>query len=438
MSRISSRVLYGVLFAGGLTLLGATAANAAETNGEDSILGGTQAVPAVTAPVEVDGLALSLFGDSSTTSSDSAAPVATQESSPTTSGSDGIAGGSQVAPVVTAPVDISSVAVSVFGESSTAGNSSTDGASAAGGSAPTTDGEDSTAGGSQVAPVITAPVDLGGVAVSLFGDSSTAGGSSSDAVAGGNADGSGNGAPSTTGDDSVAGGTQIVGGITAPVTVGGIALAPFGDATTAAGGPAAPADGTPSESGSSDGPSTDGENAIAGGSQVAPVITAPVNLGAIAVSLTGDSETVGGGQNGATVGETNDEGPAQTTGEDSTLGGTQIAPIVTLPISLGDIAISVTGDSETGDPGVTVPGGTDPETEGPVTGVEPIVPVIPATNERGALGTSLAGFRVQAIDGSHLASTGADVSGLLAASGMVLLLGAALLLSKRVAKNHRG
>ncbi|WP_251856643.1 hypothetical protein [Herbiconiux sp. L3-i23] len=432
MSRITTRVLYGVLFAGGITLLGATAANAAETSGEDSILGGTQAVPVITAPIQVDGLSLSLFGDSATSGSGATAPVEAPVSAPVTGGADGIASGSQVAPVVTVPVDISDVAVSVFGDSSASstGASSTSGEAAS--SAPTTEGTDSVAGGTQVAPVVTAPIDVSGVAVSLLGDSSTTSVGNAGAVnapVGGAAT-----APSTTGNDSVAGGSQIGGAVTAPISVGGVALAPFGDATTT--GSTGSGAALPS-GGSAGGATTEGEDSLGGGTQVVPVITAPIDLGGIAVSLTGDSEVTGGGSDGATVPVTGGS-EATTSGNDGILGGTQIAPIVTLPISIGDIAISVTGDSETGTPGggSTDPG-TDPGTEGPGTGEQPDDTVAPGATAV-ASGISLAVLDTRPVAGSQLAWTGADVSGLLAAAGMVLLLGAALLVSRRLARNSRG
>ena len=44
MRTYAKRVLWGTLIAGGITLLGATAANAAETSGDDGLLSGTQAV----------------------------------------------------------------------------------------------------------------------------------------------------------------------------------------------------------------------------------------------------------------------------------------------------------------------------------------------------------------------------------------------------------
>mgnify|MGYP007088003851 CR=1 FL=1 len=58
------RALWGTLLAGGITLLGATAANAADTSGEDGLLSGTQADTAITAPVTIVDNAVSLLGDS--------------------------------------------------------------------------------------------------------------------------------------------------------------------------------------------------------------------------------------------------------------------------------------------------------------------------------------------------------------------------------------
>lgn len=43
------RALWGTLIAGGITLFGATVANAAETTGDDGLLSGTQAETAITA-----------------------------------------------------------------------------------------------------------------------------------------------------------------------------------------------------------------------------------------------------------------------------------------------------------------------------------------------------------------------------------------------------
>ena len=53
MHKIVTHALWRVLIAGGISLLGATAANAAETDGDDSLLGGTQALIEAVVPVDV-------------------------------------------------------------------------------------------------------------------------------------------------------------------------------------------------------------------------------------------------------------------------------------------------------------------------------------------------------------------------------------------------
>ena len=53
MHTFIKRALVGTLLAGGITLLGATVANAAETTGEDGLLSGNQALIDVSAPVSI-------------------------------------------------------------------------------------------------------------------------------------------------------------------------------------------------------------------------------------------------------------------------------------------------------------------------------------------------------------------------------------------------
>jgi len=59
------RALWGTLIAGGITLFGATVANAAETTGDDGLLSGTQAETAITAPVSVVNNAISVVSEPS-------------------------------------------------------------------------------------------------------------------------------------------------------------------------------------------------------------------------------------------------------------------------------------------------------------------------------------------------------------------------------------
>ncbi|MEI5584053.1 chaplin family protein, partial [Agromyces sp. CCNWLW208] len=178
MKRYVSRALYATLFTGGLMLLGAGVANASETTGEDGILSGTQLGISVELPVTISGNAVSVIGDSE--SSDASTEVSTGDSagwsSPVavTSGEDGIGSGSQAIVEVAAPVTVGGNAVSVVGDSSSSG-ATTEVASGggAGDADAATSGEDSILGGTQGIVDVSAPVTIGGNAVSVIGDSST-------------------------------------------------------------------------------------------------------------------------------------------------------------------------------------------------------------------------------------------------------------------------
>src|SRR5512139_2365741 len=98
MKRFVSRALYATLFTGGLVLLGAGAAHASDTTGEDGILSGTQLGISVELPVTISGNAVSVIGDSG--SSDATTAVTTGDSGAgssepvaVTSGEDGIGSG---------------------------------------------------------------------------------------------------------------------------------------------------------------------------------------------------------------------------------------------------------------------------------------------------------------------------------------------------------
>jgi len=181
MNSAVKKGLYCALFVGGLSLLGIGAANAAETSGDDGTASGTQAIASLLAPVAVHDTAISVIGDSSSggTSPGTAGPSGTQapDGTATTSGEDGTASGSQAILGLTAPVDVGGNAISVLGDSRTAGTGETE--PAAGGPSddpaapgPATSGTEGVASGTQVAPTAIAPVELSGNAVSVLGDSS--------------------------------------------------------------------------------------------------------------------------------------------------------------------------------------------------------------------------------------------------------------------------
>jgi hypothetical protein len=126
MKKYVSRALWCALLAGGLTVLGATAANAAESGGEDGLVSGNQVLSSITAPVTVEGNAISLLGDSSSSGTSTGPAVVTDgtdSDSAVTDGEDGVASGNQVSPDVTAPVAVEGNAISLLGDSSSSGTS---------------------------------------------------------------------------------------------------------------------------------------------------------------------------------------------------------------------------------------------------------------------------------------------------------------------------
>lgn len=82
MNKHVKYALWGVLLAGGVSLLGASAANAAETDGDDGLLSGTQILAPITAPVNVVGNAVSVLGTSVVASAPAAAPAAAPAPAP--------------------------------------------------------------------------------------------------------------------------------------------------------------------------------------------------------------------------------------------------------------------------------------------------------------------------------------------------------------------
>lgn len=245
MQKFVSRGLWGVLFVGGLSVLGATAANAAETTGEDGVAAGTQAIITVELPVTIAGNGIGVLGTADSSGGTTPAPAPTVAVSPpaSTSGADAILSGTQALLDVAVPITLADNAISVLGESSAAPAPAAaptatpaEAPAAPVAAEPTTDGSDGVASGTQVVPVVTAPITIGDNAISVLGSSSVEGAEATagEPVATGPAS-----APSTDGSDGVASGTQVVPVITAPLTVGGNAIGVLGDSTTtgsAAGG----------------------------------------------------------------------------------------------------------------------------------------------------------------------------------------------------------
>jgi LPXTG-motif cell wall-anchored protein len=411
MKKLIVRGLYFGLFVGGLTLLGATAANAADqTSGEDGLLSGSQIGAVVDLPIDITGSAISVLGDGSSTDSSvaTAEPAvepqpASEAATPATSGDDGIGSGSQAIVDVAIPIDVSGNAISVVGDSSSDGATTetappAEVAAADEGPAATTSGDDAILGGTQGIASVEVPVTIGGNAVSVLGDSSSSDSAvspapASDAPASGSASSGSDGSAVTSGEDGVASGNQVLPDLFAPITAGGNAIAVAGDATSSG---SAVTGGTASGSGSP--ATTTGDDGIAGGNQIVPVVGLPITLGGNAVCVVGDCTT-----GGSIVTPTDPTGPTDPT--DPT--------------------------DPTGPTGPTGP--TDPTT--PIVPTEPSAPAGPVgpMSPAGPSAPHFASAFVSASgsDASGLAQTGVSAAPELGALGFLLLAGVVLLITSR-------
>src|SRR5690606_23060912 len=209
MNKVVSRALWGAFFVGGLTVLGAGAANAADTSGENGAASGNQIGILGELPVTIGGNAISILGDSESSGSSTATmtDASSTAGSSATSGEDGIASGNQVIPDIVAPIVASGNAISILGDSSSDGTYTgvmrTDGT--INGTTAGTTGEDAIASGNQVIPDANLPITIGGNSISVIGDSSTEGTTTGTMPTEGTSDGTTAG---TTGEDGIAGGNQ--------------------------------------------------------------------------------------------------------------------------------------------------------------------------------------------------------------------------------------
>jgi hypothetical protein len=161
---------------------------------------------------------------------------------------------------------------------------------------------------------------------------------------------------------------------------------------------------------------TDGDNGTLGGTQVAPDAAVPVTATGDAISVIGDSSSSGASTGGGIAGVDTGTPGVTTSGDDGILGGSQLAPAVTAPVTVGGDAVSVIGDSST-----TSGSGDTGGSGGDVGGVDTFPP---------ATGTSVADLSVDA-----LAETGVPALSALALGILLLMTGIAVTLRK-VALRH--
>lgn len=120
MNTTLRKCLLGTCFAGGMIVLSATAANAADTtSGKDGILSGSQVVAPVSAPINLNATSLGILGNSSSTASGGAhsAGTGTSPTAPaaSTSGSNSIGSGTQIVAPITVPINLGSSSVGLLG-----------------------------------------------------------------------------------------------------------------------------------------------------------------------------------------------------------------------------------------------------------------------------------------------------------------------------------
>ncbi|MHC5557777.1 hypothetical protein [Kocuria sp. U4B] len=442
MRKDIQRGLYGLALATGIFILGTSEATAAETTGEDSIAGGTQAGSELTTPVTVSDNAITLIGDPTTGSTDSTTGstpgAAGGGTTAVTDGDNSIAGGTQITPVITAPIGIQDNAVTLISDPTTGSTDSGEAPTTSGGtSAPTpaTTGEDSIGGGTQITPVITAPITVEDNAVTVIGDPTTG---STDSTTGSTPGAAGRGTTAVTdGDNSIAGGTQITPVITAPLGIQDNAATVIGDPTTGS------TDGNTDGGSTGPAPVTDGEGSLSGGTQITPVITAPITVEDNAVTVIGDPTTSSGDTTSGGTGSTGTDGAGTGPGTDDNGLGVDAGAEGTVGVGGADGAVAGgarthdgTEDAHTADELTTgaASDGTavtaDASADHRVTAASSSVS--PASSAGAGLSTEEIGHRRSgATPGGVLAHTGATAS-MMAGMGVALMVaGAVLVLAGR-------
>ncbi|WP_327048555.1 chaplin family protein [Microbispora sp. NBC_01189] len=338
----------------------------ADTDGSHSVLGGNQVDIPVTLPIDISGNAVAVVGESHGSSLGGAAVQGAGQGAGRnrTSGAGSILGGNQVVAPITAPIDVCGNAVAVLGEADAGcrGGAAVKGSGRRGGAGGNvTSGAHSVGGGNQVVAPITAPINLCGNAVAIFGDATA--GCRGGAYVGGARPAVRAGGNRTSGRSSILGGNQVVAPITAPINLCGNSVAVLGDAFSgcrggsSVGGPGG--HGGYGHHGHGDhhrprpgsgGHDTDGRYSVGGGTQVVAPITAPVEVcGNGSGSCHGGSTPGHGGHgHGGHGGWSGGSGGNVTSGSHSVDGGNQVVAPVTVPVNVCGNAVAVIGDAFAG------------------------------------------------------------------------------------------
>ncbi|GAB3879467.1 chaplin family protein [Microbispora bryophytorum] len=350
------------------------------TSGVHSIGGGNQVVAPITAPINLCGNSIAVFGNATAGCRGGAfvggGRDVVRAGGNRTSGHGSILGGNQVVAPIAVPVNVCGNSVAVIGKafSGCTGGSSVGGSGGHGGhghgghghggygghhggghwhrpgsTGHDTDSRYSVGSGTQVITPITTPADVcGNGSGSCHGGSTPSHGGRGHGGHGHGGYGGGAGGNRTSGVHSVGGGNQVVAPITAPINVCGNAVAIVGHAFAGCRGGATAVSGWSKHGGRGAGGNvTSGHGSILGGNQIVAPITAPINICGNAVSVIGKSQA--GCQGGASVlGGGVGAGGNITSGKHGILAGNQIVAPITAPINICGNSVAVLGDAAAG------------------------------------------------------------------------------------------
>ncbi|WP_327587303.1 chaplin [Nonomuraea sp. NBC_00507] len=314
----------------------------ADTSGDGSIGGGNQVDLPISLPIDISGNAVGAAGSAEASSQGGAEVVNNGRSgiSGRTSGDDSVGGGNQVNVPISAPVNACGNAIALFGEADAGckGGASVRNQGKGGAGGNRTSGDGSVLGGNQITAPISAPLNACGNAVAIFGDA-TAG-----CKGGANVYGTGAGGNRTSGEGSVLGGNQAVAPISAPINLCGNSVAVFGRAFSGCKGGSSVTNGGPSyrKHHRSAGNDTDGRFGAGSGNQVVAPVSLPVE---VCGNAAGNATA---GCNGGAEVRNSGAGGNRTSGVGGVLSGNQTVAPISAPVNVCGNAAAALGHAFAG------------------------------------------------------------------------------------------
>ncbi|GAA1524457.1 hypothetical protein GCM10009678_02170 [Actinomadura kijaniata] len=310
--------------------LGASAIPAAAfadtTSGQSGVLGGNQVNLPISAPVDISGNGHGKSKGGATVHNNSGGGGGQQ-----TSGKHGVASGNQVNAPISAPVNACGNALGVLGSAKAGCKGGATVRNNGGASGQQTSGKSGVASGNQINAPVSAPVNVCGNALAVFG-SAEAG-----CRGGAKVDNGGHGGQVTDGTSGVIAGNQVNAPVSAPINICGNSAALFGDAVAGCDGGAKVKNGGRTGAGQQ----TSGKSSVGGGNQVNAPISAPVDVCGNAVgNATADCDGGASVRNGG-----HGTGSQTTNGDHSVLGGNQVNAPVSVPVSVCGNAVAVLGEA---------------------------------------------------------------------------------------------